>query len=134
MFDLISKFFFWQKKTNKSSILANEQDVSLISVAIDTKTEQIGLFIDVHPYNIEDKRMIPQAEKLAKGFHILCGDSVYLTQLVLDNIDVLKKKSDNNSVFFDNVLFFWNHYLSNTTKTQSGSDNDPVIKPTRVFK
>lgn len=134
MFNLISKLFFWRKKTEPDSLLlANEQDVSLISIAIDTKTEQIGLFIDVRPYNIDDKKMIPQAEKLAKGLHVLCGDTAYLTELLLDNINALKKKSDNNAVFFDNVLFFWNHYVSNTTKQQN-LDNDPVVKPTRVFK
>lgn len=133
MFDLISKFFGSKKEKFQSNILADEQDVSLVNIAIDTKTEQIGLFIDVRPYDIDDKRMIPQAEKLAKGFHILCGSSVYLTELLLDNIDALKKKSDRNSVFFDNVLFFWNHYLSKTTKIQN-LDNDPVVKPTRVFK
>lgn len=130
----MSKLFFWKKEPKSTSLLlAKEQDLSLISIAIDTKTEQVGLFIDVRPYNIDDKQMIPQAEKLAKGLHFLCGDTTYLTQLVLDNIDVLKKKSDNNAVFFDNVLFFWNHYISNTTK-QNSLDNDPVVKPTRVFK
>lgn len=133
MFKYLAKFLSSNKTKNIDAAPVSDldKDIILINVAIDTKTEEIGLFLDAHPYNIEDKRMVEQAEKFAHGLYLLCGDKAYFTKLVLDNIDKLKKKSTKDSMFYDNVIFFWNHYLN---MKNNNTENDPVIKPSKVFK
>ncbi len=137
MFKKIKEWFISQKTDQSTSkSLTNldkdlDKDIILINIAIDTKTEEIGLFLDVHPYNIDDKQMVVQAEKFAHGLYLLCGDKAYITKLILDNIEKIKKTSSGHSMFLDNVVFFWNHYLSHKS---TSNDSDPLIRPSKVFK
>jgi hypothetical protein len=133
---MFKKIKQWLNPQNKiindhKSDIDLDKDIILINIAIDTKTEEIGLFLDVHPYNIDDKRMVSQAEKFAHGLYLLCGDKAYFTKLILNNIEKIKKTSTEYSMFLDNVIFFWNHYLDHK---HTDNNNDPLIKPSKVFK
>jgi len=125
--------YFFKKKEQESTIATEDKDLVLISVLMDCKTNKIASIIDAYPYDIEDNRMIKQAESLGLMLNQLCGDSIGLTELMLNNIELLKKNSNNNLLFYNNVLFFWQRSLEQRNKG-SKDDDLPLIRPTQVFK
>lgn len=133
MFDVIKRiyeFFVPKKKDSDNVSLLHNEDISLISIFIDTKTENIGLILDI-PINEENNdNWAIQAEKLAFSLFQLCSNNAFLTKLVLDQIQIVKKQSIKHTLFFDNVLFFWNHTLSH----RQIYDNEPIIRPSKTFK
>lgn len=124
--------YFFKKKEQESTIVTEDKDLILISVLMDCKTNKIASIIDADPYDVEDHRMIKQAESLGFMLNQLCGDSVELTELMLNNIELLKKNSNNRLLFYNNVLFFWQRSIE---QRKGHKDDDlPLIKPTQVFK
>ena len=126
------KRFFTKKELDRPNILTEDKDIIMVSILLDCQTNDIISVIDAKPYSPDDLRMVKQAESFGLTLNKLCGNNIELTELMIYNIDVLKKKSNDHLLFYNNVLFFWKHLVENQ-KTAS-KDDMPVIRPTQVFK
>lgn len=138
MFNLISKIknlFIKKPKPVVNTTIMDDKDLMLLNIYFDAQTEKSGLFFDINPYSIaEHDKMIWQAEKLAKFLCKISFGKNNLTQMILDSITIHKKQSQNHSLFFDNVLFFWDYYLAKNDNNSSQNSNDPLIRPSKAFK
>ena len=126
------KRFFRKKELDRPNILIEDKDIIMVSVLLDCQTNDIISVIDAKPYMAEDSRMTKQAESFALMLNRICGENVDLIELIIDNINVLKKKSNDHLLFYSNVLFFWKHLADNQKQTHQ--DNTALVRPTQVFK
>lgn len=126
------KRFFTKKELDRPNILTEDKDIIMVSILLDCQTNDIISVIDAKPYSPDDLRMVKQAESFGLTLNKLCGNNIELTELMIYNIDALKKKSNDHLLFYNNVLFFWKHLVENQKTTSK--DDMPVIRPTQVFK
>jgi len=107
------------------------KDIFVINFVLDSGTQQLVSTIEFFPYDINDPRMVSQAENFARLIFKVSKNNTYVTQLILENLEIIKQKSENNYLFVTNVLFFWQQLLQNQ---KMELDDIPMIRPISVFK
>jgi hypothetical protein len=129
---ILNYFFKDQETDNTINILTEDKDIIIVSTLFDCQTNNMICAIDAKPHKSDDPRMAQQAECLGHLLNKICRNNVELTELMINNIEILKKKSYDHLLFYNNVLFFWKHLIENEKK--SIKEDAPVVRPTQVFK
>ena len=135
MIELIKKFFVkFYRKTNIVTIPDNK-DIAEIKFIFDLKTDNIVTFLSINTNNFTDdeESFSLQAESFATLLNRLSGDNNYIRSLIVDSMDLLSKDSENDFLFFSNVLFFWKtkHEIQ---RQKERKNKFPVIRPINVFR
>jgi hypothetical protein len=118
-------------KSKTDSVDPVNKDIFVINFVLDCGAQELVLTVDVFPYDINDPRMVSQAENFARLLFKVSKNNTYVTELILENLQIIKQKSEKNSLFVTNVLFFWQHLLESQ---KMELEDIPVIRPISVFK
>ena len=126
------------------TVSESNNDKYYIHFIYDKKQKTISLLVDydhiLNKYsediNLQDSKFIEDAEEMAQFLHTLCNDRTFVSSLVLDNLKEFKENTKSDGIkynlFIDNIFMFLNGILfANKTKKET---NNPVIKPTKVFR
>jgi hypothetical protein len=87
--------------------------------------------------NLDTDQLTKLSEQFAKFLcHINDGYLIDDIFTILQKSDHTEGKNEKDKLFLDNILFFWAllHVESNKKKDQKSKGNQPIIRPSEVFK
>lgn len=134
LINYIKNLFYKQPDTfnAKAKDIKDNHSIKLI-ITGDINTQQIFCEIETKICDLlENNSATERCEQLAFFLYLLCNNNKHVTSLILDNIELQKKRSAQHSLFYENILYFLKHYL--VMKHNISLDiSEPLIKPTRAF-
>jgi hypothetical protein len=87
--------------------------------------------------NLDTDQLTNLSEQFAKFlYHINDGYLIDDIFSILKNFDHIKNHNEKDKLFLDNILFFWAllHVENNKKKYQKSKANQPIVRPSEVFK
>lgn len=87
--------------------------------------------------NLDTDQLTKLSEQFAKFLcHINDGYLIDDIFAILKNADHTENQNEKDRLFLDNILFFWAllHVENNKKKEQKSKGNQPIVRPSEVFK